>query len=325
MSRDSPCPSLSFATAGYVKLPTQTLGVGAVRDTAAVGNRVFLAANGTIHEWAYELGQWSPQGNFGDAIDDIVRARAFEDVSLGNDANGNPERGALLLVTTNPVPGDENHQSVLWGFRACPKEGASRMLFAVSLGTGAGGYCPSVDCMDGFVVVGRLTSSMAIIDIAAARRGWEALMAEGKGSAVVRQPGGANQKAIIQPFWLMDPDAPGGMPSNWGVGLVPDLSGTGGLQVNVAVGSLDAGLRGMPTSIQTSAGGEGSWIPRPPFVGSPGGLDTRAHVCPLTGNRGATKLAVLRGVEVSDGVSDTPTKKFLAVAMASGNTIVVVD
>ena len=112
---------------------------------------------------------------------------------------GGTAPASLLLVTTAPHAGStEDRQGVLWGYRAC---GSPELLFAVSLGAGTSSYCPSVDARDGIVVAGRLTSSVALIDIPTAIKGWNNCMAQpGAYPALAVEPGGLNQRAIIQPF-----------------------------------------------------------------------------------------------------------------------------
>lgn len=319
---------LGFMTASYVAYPKLDIPAGRIADVTALGNMVYVGVDEKIQAWFYEAGGWSPQGLIGPGADggfygqDLVRVRAFPDAALGKDDQGNDERGSLLLVTTTPKDWQSNYQSVLWAYRAC---GAPELLFAVSLGQGASAYSPSMDYRDGIIAVGRLTSSVALIDVNLARDGWRTWITGGGSPSMAYTPYGVNQRSIIQPFYMMDPES-SSVPAAWGVGLLPmstaDATGTS-LKIGVAVGFLAEGLRGMPNSIQQ--GDASNWIPQPPFVGPANGPDARTVAMPLTDGRGITRLAVVPGLEIIDADGRNPRTTNLAVGLSASTRLYLVD
>ena len=272
---------------------------------------------------------------------------------------GNGTRQDPLLVTTSPRFDDAIHQSVLWAFEAYGKH---NLVFAVSLGQGASGYAPNLDCQDGIIAVGRLTSSVLLIDAEKAKRGWDNWIAYGdeRGRGIsalggawgmVMDPRGVNVQAIVQPFYTTDPAA-SMAPTNWGVALVPNLNPSGPLsELDVSVGTTAPGvmwsstqpLSGFPTYQYTYQPGVDQ-NPRPPFEADPahGGVNqylwpgvvkkpALAGTTPTAGFPGK-KQAVWTNANVKDA-SGTMRQTNLVVgvssmsplASASGNSLVVMD
>ena len=92
---------------------------------------------------------------------------------LTNPETQEPE--SLLLITSSPKGFNPDRQGVLTAFTAC---GDPALRFAVSLGSGANSYSPSVDCRDGIIAVGRICGSILLIDAEKARTDWEKLASE---------------------------------------------------------------------------------------------------------------------------------------------------
>jgi len=109
----------------------------------------------------------SPESNFYNQ--ELGTLKAFEYAINGIDSSGNPTHGPLLLVTTYPSGYDVNKQGALWGYKIC--SGSPELIFAVSLGAGVSSNSPNIDCRNGVIAVGRLVSSVALIDINAAISG----------------------------------------------------------------------------------------------------------------------------------------------------------
>ncbi len=311
--------TIPFTTAGYQSLPSLDIPKGKVSDIAAIGNMVYVAVEGKIHAYTFDGTSWASQGQVGPSAQkdffgqDVVRVRAFQDVPLAKGSVGH-----LLLVTTSPKPGVTHQQNALWGFRAC---GAPDLYFGTSLGPTSSGYSPSLDCMNGIISAGRLTSSVALIDTATALKGWEDHTAGGGTPLDVLTPQGANQAATVQSFYMADPKGTE-VPANWGVGLLPDLQASGTPRTGVAVGYLGSRLRGMPNSLHEGLGGY--YTPKPPFQGEAGGVDTRTIPVPLDG-RGVTRLAILPGATIADPDGSNPRTTTLAIGLSGSNRLEIVD
>ena len=158
----------------------------------------------------------------------------------------------------------------------------------MSLGPGSAGYSPTLDCNNGVIVVGRLSSSVLIIDAGKAKTGWDNWLKygdeEGGSGAgtnpnewgMVREPRGVNQQAIIQPFYITDPESDF-LPANWGVAIIPNIDQSGSAtELDVSVGTLAPGMMftsskpvsGMPTYQYTYVP-ERSQNPRLPYQSEP--------------------------------------------------------
>lgn len=216
------------------------VGPGVLRVTA-VGSRMFMSQGSVLRTARLSAGQlkalktFGPNGEgstfFGQAV---IALRAYPQVNCGQGKTLD-----LLVVTTQPTGADYNLQNVLWGFDACTLD----LKFAVSIGQGAAGYAPTVDLRDGVMLVGRLTGSLLVVDVAKAIEGWAALKGQVTAQAAT-YPMGANTGAIIQPLYLADPEytwtegtsttASGG--AHWGVALVPGIAQSDQDWIRMAVG-----------------------------------------------------------------------------------------
>ncbi|MBI3132603.1 MAG: Ig-like domain-containing protein [Acidobacteria bacterium] len=282
----------TFKTVGYRVHPTQSVEGKTLGQIVALGSRAFVVetdqATGRtkLGEWYVNGGTWTFLGGFGPGWNQDFDGHGIDSISVHEAvplAPGNNQH--LLLVTTSPRYGEHEHQAVLWGYSVCAN-GNPQLAFAVSLGPGASGYSPSVDCRDGLIAVGRLTSSVLLIDVQNAVMDWSQMSADQR--SLVTRPGGANQRAIIQSFWLANPeDKTSGLGvlfpgTHKMVGLLTNPAGKDPA-FNVAVGysQIDGSevspLSGLSTSIHPIDGA--IYTPQPSFVGGGayGTPDSRAH------------------------------------------------
>ncbi len=175
---------------------------------------------------------------------DITDLQTFRRVTVG----GVPMD--LLVVTTQPTAANYNQQGALWVFNACAACGTPKLLFGMSTGQGGQGYAPTVGFRDGMLVVGRLSSSVQIVDVATAIARWN-----GDISAVI-QPQGNGTSALLQSFYLADPEylwksgdtLAGSVGINWSVAATPwpIEAGKQGIQVAVGFNQPGAQWRGIP-------------------------------------------------------------------------------
>ena len=250
-----------------------------VVKSAALGGRFFVATDlGQISYVQLKDGTLMSPVTFGVAGSgggyflgqDIVGMQAFRRVNVSQVPMD------LLIVTTQPSGVNYNQQGALWVFNACSGLAEPKLLFGMSTGQGAQGYVPSVGCKDGVIAVGRITSSIQLVDIATGMARWN-----GDISAVI-QPQGNNTQAVFQPFWLADPEylwkdgdtLSGGQPVHWSVALTPCqfITDSPALQVAVGYSHIGAQWRGVPLTglpMFRLPYEVGRYKPMAPFVGDP--------------------------------------------------------
>lgn len=238
------------------------VGPGILR-VDAIGSRMFMSQGSVIKTARIKDGKLQGLRTFGPSGEgsnffgqDVIALRVYPKVNIGNGRMLD-----LLVATTQPGGTDYNQQCVLWGFDACTLE----LKFGVSIGQGGAGYAPTVDQRDGVILVGRLTGSLLVVDVAKAIEGW----APFKGTPqAATYPMGANAGAMIQPLYLADPeyawDGGSSMGAHWGVGLVPGISQSDQNWIRMAVGYShpNAQFQGTPMA----------GIPSAAIAYSPGGL-----------------------------------------------------
>lgn len=322
--------TISSVTAG----PSSAVAGGSVTHVATLGKRVFAAVRlaGT-DRWS--LGQFEIEGDRIQQIGELfgplggtfemqgVNAMAlFEHVPV---PGGRPE--TLLLVTTNPQVGRPELNGVLWAFVVCPEPELGRnvgdLRFAVSLGPGSNGYAPTVDQVNGVIVVPRLVGSTLLISVEKAIRGWSSNMA-----GQVLNPMGGNLGAILQPFYMANPvDRHSGlnMPMSpgtaWAAALLPTVPGSSSATVDVLMGytqvpfggnETGAALRGMPVWRKPYDGA--TWKSEPPFVGPEGyGMASdRAIPGPATVKAAGTRVAIHRSVRAQEARSQALMTELLS-------------
>ncbi|MCL1908892.1 MAG: hypothetical protein FWG12_05950, partial [Holophagaceae bacterium] len=261
----------------------------------------------------------SPESNFYNQ--ELGTLKAFEYAINGIDSSGNPTHGPLLLVTTYPSGYDVNKQGALWGYKIC--SGSPELIFAVSLGAGVSSNSPNIDCRNGVIAVGRLVSSVALIDINAAISGW-AQWANDPGLAT--NPGGVNQQAIFQAFHMADPQGPE-IPANYGVSLLPTERMTNGTQEGiafaVAVSQLTQAVRGVPNMILESP--TYAWEPQPPFRGQSGQKDDRAIHIPIGDNLGFRKQALIENITIQKESQTVTTNVLVALEARDQKRLYFID
>ncbi|MBL0313016.1 MAG: hypothetical protein IPP78_09960 [Holophagaceae bacterium] len=132
--------------------------------------------------------------------------------------------------------------------------GAPQLRFAVSLGVGNSSYTPTLDQANGLISLARLNSSVLVVSVEKAIELWNSVdprTGTTPTPADARNPGGAGQGAIIQPFYLANPTTspsaditlPAG--THWSAVLLPSMSANGsGASVDVAVGYSQSGTGG---------------------------------------------------------------------------------
>ena len=315
---DSPPKRISqgpkeFRIAQWRELANCPIPEGPIKRVAVVGGRTFVAvpkriymvrAGGvTVNLAPVRFGVTGSGGN--DFLgQEITEMKVFRQVPTPQFAG----MMDLLLVTTAPRLGDEDRQCVLWAFNVCNGMPLPRLMFAVSLGPGASGYTPNLDCRGGLITVGRVASSFQVISVKAAVEGWN-----GDILACV-QPGGNNQKAVVQPFYVSNPEGKYGI-YNPGVAMLPPQvdPATGGVAsgLPIAVGFTPGEiarqgvpLRGLPTMVLRTDP-SGSLKADPPFMplsGNPTGLEPDERVFPgrLDTHAAGTRVSVLSNIQVTD-------------------------
>ncbi len=241
----------------------------------------------------------------------------------------------------------------MWGYSVCAA-GAPQLRFAVSLGVGNSSYTPTLDQANGLISLARLNSSVLVVSVEKAIELWNSLdprTGTTPTPADARNPGGAGQGAIIQPFYLANPTTspsaditlPAG--THWSAVLLPSMSANGsGASVDVAVGYSQSGtggsgdaLSGVPVWRKPYDAGSGgdTWIPESPYVGPAtpyGAASDRALKGPAEVTRAGTRLGVVSGITVKVGIADPyPTNLVLAVQIGgapgtSGNShLAIID
>jgi len=303
-----------------------SVGSGVLR-VAAVGSRMFMAQGSGIKTARLKDGELQGLRSFGPRGDgsnffgqDLTALRAYSQVNIGNG-----QKADLLIATTQASGANYNQQGVLWGFDACTLE----LKFAVSIGQGAAGYAPSVDQRDGVIVVGRLSSSLLIVDVVKAIEGWEAFKGNPQAATY---PVGANAGAIIQSMYLADPDywwQDGDVSSatglaHWGVALVPGIAQSDQDWIRMVVGYSHpkaqfqgAPMTGLPSGVIQYAPG-GTYSQDLPFLAESVSAalskqqnappaDFRAMAGPLwdtdgtSGKWAAKRIAVVPRITIEDG------------------------
>jgi hypothetical protein len=248
-----------------------------VVKSAALGGRFFVATDlGQISYVQLKDGTLTGPVTFGVAGSgggdflgqDIVGMQAFRRVNVSQVPMD------LLIVTTQPTGANYNQQGALWVFNACSGLGTPKLLFGMSTGQGAQGYVPSVGCKDGVIAVGRIASSIQLVDIATGMARWN-----GDTSAVI-QPQGNNTQAVFQPFWLAGPEylwndgttLSGSQPVHWSLALTPCqyITDSPALQIAVGYSHIGAQWRGLPLTglpLFRLPYEVGKYKPMAPFVG----------------------------------------------------------
>ncbi|MBL0313014.1 MAG: hypothetical protein IPP78_09950 [Holophagaceae bacterium] len=305
------------------------------RTFVATGNRIYMARAGGATSAAPRLFGVPGSGGGGDFLgQEIVEMKVFRQVPV----LGQPMD--LLAVTTTPNTNAPYQHCALWVFNACSGLDMPNLLFGMSIGVGASGYTPSVDCLGGYLVLGRLIGSMGIVSVDKARTDW---LAQQDISQVI-SPGGLNQRAMVQPFYLSNPD--GSEFSHPGVALVPaqkDASGAEPDFLHVVVGDPTPGilrdgkpLRGLPSVLLNQR--NGALVLEPPYVPLSGSstpglmeVDARAYpATPLPNGNSAQRVAVLRNIAVLD---PDGTQRITNLALGftrinlghGGNSMVIMD
>lgn len=337
---------ITFRVASWTDLDLVPLPAGPIRRVAVIGGRTFVASATGIH--VLRVGgattnrtpvRFGATGAGGDFFgQEIVEMKVFRQATVGSSL------ADLLLVTTAPRAGEESQQCALWVFNACSQLPVPNLMFAVSLGPGASGYAPNVDCRGGWIAVGRLTGSNLMVSLQAGWAGWVAEAPLGLPISAVIHPAGRNQQAIAQSFYLANPEGPN-LLTHPGIALLPQQpDGRGGLLpgLPVAVGFPAPGiqrdnkpLRGLPNLI-LATGDNGALVPEPPFkpvswFGAPGPYepDARAYPGPIGNGGAATRIAVIPSLRITEGGTTRDTT--LAIGLSAlpsgygGNSLVFFD
>lgn len=353
--------ALQFRVQDVIALGSASISARPTGALAALGNRVFVAVQtsqgakievfervqGTGQEpQLVSVGVFAPTATSGFYGQDITCMKAFRRVPMGSAG-----RRDLLLVSTTPALGDDNHQGVLWAFNLCdesvlqdsPVPAQVSPQFAVSLGPGSSGYSPSLDQRDGLIVVGRLSSSVLLISAASAYEGWFNMGFENRN--MVNAPAGANQASLMQSFYLGNPEG-SVFPAHWGVGILGSLS-AGSDEVPVVVSSGYVGVTrnslpmdGLPLSIHGWAAGRQAQLPYVPLEsGNTNSPDARAWPGPLypMGQTGGVNYRVFRvmpwpDAQVSDANGSNSRTANLSLGVSrmpsttgAGNSLVVME
>jgi hypothetical protein len=355
----------TFTVASWKTGPALALaGESIAQVGAAGGGRAFLTVlradkRYALREYDTSGGSWKqlgvdfgPMGTIGRPGDAAYQAgkdfgghivnamRVFEKVPTGGGATED-----LLLLTTSPPFSDPGRQSVLWAYSVC-ETGVPKLRFTVSIGPGSNGYAVGMDQANGMISVARLTGSVAVISVEKAIRLWNSPGWSGGLPTPLEatEPAGACVGAIVQPFYLANPEDGTGIGSalgagtHWSTAILGGLTETGGPSLDVLVGYSQASgdasgikLSGLPLFRLPYV--NGSLVTDAPYKGPTayGAADDRTVRGPATLTRGAVRLAGVPGITVTRTTGTYATNLALGIVagapngLPSSNKLVIVD